>query len=210
MASFLLGDLWILGGVCYGFATDKCRTGPILDAVLDRILSQPSGPRFVAGDFNLEIQDLPQAQVLRSRGFIDVQDLRTARTGVGVDVTCKGKTRKDFLFISPELQAAFVDAKVDPTYWADHSVVSATFELPKEHVPFFAWRQPMHRQTRVQVVLHDPFVPASGDPTARFAHVCRSYEEALSQAEVAEGRPPLSGAERGRGQVQQVRCRRNP
>ena len=158
----------------------------------------------------MEIQDLPQAQVLRSRGFIDVQDLRTARTGVGVDVTCKGKTRKDFLFISPELQAAFVDAKVDPTYWADHSVVSATFALPREHVPFFVWRQPIHRQSKAHVVLQDPFVPADGDPTARFAHVCKRYEDALSTAEVAEGRPPLSGAERGRGQVQQVRCRRNP
>ena len=57
VASFLVGDVWILGGVCYGFATDKSRTGPILDAVLDRILSQPVGPRFVAGDWNLEVQE---------------------------------------------------------------------------------------------------------------------------------------------------------
>ena len=82
MASFLVGDIWILEGVCYGFATEKSRTGPVLDAVLDRVLSQPAGPRFVAGDWNLELHELPQFPLLRARGFLEIQDLRAAITAL--------------------------------------------------------------------------------------------------------------------------------
>ena len=49
VASFLLNDVWILGGVCYGFATDKGRTSPILDAVIDRVLAQPARPALCCG-----------------------------------------------------------------------------------------------------------------------------------------------------------------
>ena len=208
VASFLVGDVWILGGVCYGFATDKSRTGPILDAVLDRIFSQPVGPRFVAGDWNLEVQELPQLALLRARGFIDIQDLRAARTGEAVEPTCKGKTRKDFLFVSPELQATFLAASVDPTFWPDHSVVSASFGLPRDHLVFFSWRQPVPRTSQAVLEGQVHFSASAGDSTERYAQVCHSYEEALSRAEQREGRPPLSAAERGRGRVQEVRCRK--
>ena len=87
VASFLAGDIWILGGVCYGFATDKSRTEPVLDAVIDRVLSQPVGPRFLAGDWNLELHELPQLALLRARGFVEIQDLRAARTGQEVEPT---------------------------------------------------------------------------------------------------------------------------
>ena len=206
--ALLGGDVWILGGVCYGFATDKSRTGPILDAVLDRIFSQPVGPRFVAGDWNLEVQELPQLALLRARGFIDIQDLRAARTGEAVEPTCKGKTRKDFLFVSPELQATFLAASVDPTFWPDHSVVSASFGLPRDHLVFFSWRQPVPRTSQAVLEGQVHFSASAGDSTERYAQVCHSYEEALSRAEQREGRPPLSAAERGRGRVQEVRCRK--
>ena len=201
MASFLVGDVWILGGVCYGFATDKSRTGPILDAVLDRALSQPAGPRFLAGDWNLDA-------LLRARGFVEVQDLRAAVTGQAPEPTCKGKTRKDFLFVSPELQATFKTARIDPTFWPDHSVVSASFELPREHLAFFSWRRPVVRTTQAVISPHMHFASSSSDVTSRFADVCQCYEAALSVAEQQAGRPPLSAAERGRGQAQQVRGRK--
>ena len=108
----------------------------------------------------------------------------------------------------PELQATFLQAKVDPTYWADHSVLSATFEVPKKHIAFFSWRQPLPRASQADVALYEDFVPSGGVATERYAHVCQVYEAALSHAEQSAGRPALSGAERGRGQVQQVRCRK--
>ena len=39
VASFLVSDFWVLGGVCYGFATETHRSYPLFDAVLDRVLS---------------------------------------------------------------------------------------------------------------------------------------------------------------------------
>ena len=209
VAGFLIGDVWITGGVCYGYATSKARTGPILDAVIDRVLSQPTGPRFIAGDWNLELHELPQAALLASRGFVEVQDLRAARSGFAPEATCKSCTRKDFVFLSPELQALFCDAFVDCTYWADHALVAAKLTIPSESIPRFVWKQPQHRSQVSEVALHAPFIPGQGTASERFAHVCQAFEDALSFSEVAAGKPPLARCERGRGQVQGVRCRRD-
>ena len=222
VASFLVADLWILGGVCYGFATDKARTSPLLDSVIDRVLAQRSGPRFLAGDWNLEMHELPQLSRLRAHGFVEVQDLRAALTGVVPEVTCKGCTRKDFLFISPELQAMFRQACVDSTFFADHAVVSASFQAAKDSIPRFVWRMPRRRPhveahprnmpspLRASTVRSSMLATESDDPAARFTSVCQAFELALSSAEVAAGRPPLSEAEKGRGRVQEVRCVRAP
>ena len=100
VANFLVNDFWVLGGVMYGFATDKARTMPVLDELLDRVLAQRTGPRFVSGDWNLEPHQLSHFERLRQEGFIDTQDLRYARFGVPPAATCKRCTRKDFLFVS--------------------------------------------------------------------------------------------------------------
>ena len=73
------------------------------------------------------LRKLPQLSRLHRHGFVEVQTLRAARHGIAPEVTCKNSSRKDFLFISPELQEMFLSCKVDPSYWADHSVVSASF-----------------------------------------------------------------------------------
>ena len=209
VASFLVADLWILGGVCYGFATDKARTAPLLDSVVDRVLAQPSGPRFLAGDWNLEMHELPQLSRLRAHGFVEVQDLRALLTGVLPEVTCKGCTRKDYLFISPELQTMFLQATVDDTFWADHAVIFATFQAAKDSIPRFVWRMPLRRAHVADLPRDMPSsVVATGsvDPSAHFTGICEAFEQALSSAEVAAGRPPLSEAEKGRGRVQDVKC----
>ena len=211
VASFLLGDLWVLGGVAYGYATETHRTQPILDALLDRVLAQKTGPRFVAGDWNLEFHAIPQLERLRRQGFIEVQDLRYARAGVLPQPTCKRSSRKDFLFLSPELQSLFLDVVVDDTYWADHAVISASFRVESESVPRFVWRRPQRRPMGLMrpALVAEP-VASCSSPTDQFAAICDSYEAALSVSEVATGRAPLCPAERGRGRKQEVRCVRTP
>ena len=210
VASFLIADSWVLGGVCYGFATDVHRSFPLIDAVLDRVLSQSVGPRFLAGDLNMLLHKLPQLARLHSHGFVEVQTLRAARHGIAPEVTCKNSSRKDFLFISPELQDMFLSCKVDPSYWADHSVVSASFRATRTHLCRFVWRSPRPRAPLPRGSLPDVATmcdPAS--PTEAFADICQAYEDAWSQAERSQGRPPLAPSERGRGQVQDVKCVRS-
>ena len=116
---------------------------------------QPAGPRFVAGDLNLLLHKVPQLARLQCHGFVEIQDLRAARQGVSPEVTCKNSSRKDFLFVSPELQEMFLACKVDPTYWADHSVVSASFRPSRVHLSRFVWRMPRPRAQQPQGSLLD-------------------------------------------------------
>ena len=200
VSSFLVGNLWILGGVAYGFATDKARTLPLLDALLDRVLAQRTGLRFVSGDWNLEPHQLPQLERLRQQGFIDVQDLRYARTGVPPEATCKRSTRKDFLF------ALFQSASVDDTYWPDHASVLATFRFDGNALSRFQWRMPAQRDlSQCPSLLSGP-VEAYTSPTRQFTAICEAYEASLSAAEVAAGRAPLTSSECGRGRYQDVKC----
>ena len=60
-------------------------------------------------------------------------------------MTCKHRTRKDFLFISRELQALFIEATVDHTFFAGHAVLAARFRRSGDTVPRFIWRMPSHR-----------------------------------------------------------------
>ena len=209
VANFLIGDFWLLGGVAYGFATDRARTLPILDALLDRVLAQRTGPRFVSGDWNLEPHQFPQFDRLRQEGFIDVQDLRFAKFGVPPEATCKGTTRKDFLFISPELQALFQNAVVDDTYWADHSMVSASFKYTGEEVPRFHWRMPARRPAAPdRPGLASAPAQLHCSPSLQYEAICVAYEASVSAAEVMAGKPPLSVSECGRGRPQDTKCLR--
>ena len=90
-----------------------------LEAVTQRVVLQGSGPRFLAGDFNLEPQALHHASVWAEHGFVEVQDLWHQRTGSLPQVTCKNSTRKDYVWISAELQPLLQGVEVDPTWFCD-------------------------------------------------------------------------------------------
>ena len=150
-------------------------------------------------DWNLELHELPQTRSLLSKGFVEIQDIRSSRQGIAPEVTCKNRTRKDFVFVSAELLALFVDAQVDPTYWADHSVVSARFRLPDAYVHRFTRRAPLRRTKPSGLQLPQVSAQVGADPTTTMSNICSAFEDAWSLAERQSGRPPLSSAERGRG-----------
>ena len=93
-----------------------------------RLMYQSHGPRFLAGDFNLLPSEL-HLELLdqwRALGFREVQDIFWERAGIEPRPTCKHCTRKDYLFLSPELQEALVSFHLDDTIFPDHSVLSAS------------------------------------------------------------------------------------
>ena len=55
--------------------------GDLVRAAFDRVLAQASGPRFVAGDFNLEPEDLPHTALLRQHGFRELQEVARIKFG---------------------------------------------------------------------------------------------------------------------------------
>ena len=129
----LLGDVWISGAVMYGepnshqYPAYLRNNEQILHHLSAHVCNLCSGPRFVSGDWNVEQDGLPAFGLLMQAGFRDIQDIALERWGVSIRPTCKGKTRKDFLYISPELQELLIGVSVTDDVWPDHSVLLGKF-----------------------------------------------------------------------------------
>lgn len=143
----LCNDLWITGGVVYGeppgqqHPNARENTEIITTAIFDAIMAYP-GLRFLAGDFNFETTQLDVFHLLHQQGFRDLQDIAKERWACEPQFTCKGKTRKDFCFISPELQAMLVDVVFQDDVWSDHSVMAGVFKGSPKQIVQHWWRQP--------------------------------------------------------------------
>ena len=96
----------------------------------------------MAGDFNVEINYISAFAILHDAGFKDVQDVAAERWGLTPKPISKGKTRKDFLFLSPEVQNLFMHLEVVDDVWPDHAIFSATFSRLSTSVPRQLWYSP--------------------------------------------------------------------
>ena len=114
---------WISGAVIYGYPEGRnhlhahARTEAILDFALQRMLAQP-GPRFMAGDWNFAPDMLQVSTHLHAAGWIEVQDLAWTLHGRPIEHTCKGVSRKDHLWLSPELARGFLALDIDHMVFA--------------------------------------------------------------------------------------------
>ena len=96
----------------------------------------------VAGDFNVLPDSLPSFKILENAGFRDIQTIAFERWGIQPVPTSKGKTLKDYCWISPELQQLLTNVVVDSTVWPDHSVLQATFWHVTKSLPRQVWVPP--------------------------------------------------------------------
>ena len=127
-----INDLWVSGITVYGTPVGPTHPGAretteaLLRAAIKRVI-QAVGCRFIGGDFNCDHDTSPAIAQLRALGFQDVQDLQFKLNGKLPQATCRGRTRRDFLFVSPELAVRFLECRVDDTLWPDHAAVFGVF-----------------------------------------------------------------------------------
>lgn len=57
-----------------------------------------------------------------------MQDIEFARTGKLPVATCRGRTRRDYMFLSPELIRRFIRCEVDTLAWTDHATLKTFFQ----------------------------------------------------------------------------------
>ena len=144
----LFGDSWVSGAVMYGepnshLHPDFMRNNEhVLHHLAAHVCNLCSGPRFVAGDWNVEQDSLPAFEILRQAGFRDLQDVALAKFGISVQYTCKGRTRKDYMYISPELQELLLDVTLDHDVWPDHATLKGKFRSLKCAPPIRIWPTP--------------------------------------------------------------------
>lgn len=139
---------WIKAGIFYGFAKDahtkatQDRSDALLANLTDRIVFAARGYRVIMGDFNQTTKDLPQFEIWRQHGFREVQELACHKWNQEIVPTCKRKSVKDHIWISPELIDILMEVQVDDTFFADHAVLAAKFSDLKPHKPVPIWRKP--------------------------------------------------------------------
>ena len=198
-AAFHVSAPWTVGAVVYGYPEGKThpmalqRTEAMLDFALQR-LSMTPGPRFLAGDFNFEPEALNVTNDLRAKGWVEIQDLHHYRTGAPIQLTCKGVTRKDHLWISPELALAFTGLDICHETFADHSVLRAHFSRRSSRLERFVWPCPKAvpwthvRPLETAVSFAEP-----ADPTEQYSSLWKAKEELAKQDVGHEWLPSMQG-----------------
>ena len=147
-AGFQYGRQWLQGGVFYGnaFQSGGLATRELnnflLSQVFERVGTGARGPRFIGGDFNHFIEDLPVVQTMLQQGWQEVQHLAACRFGQAVQPTIQQKHAKDLLFLSPELTPFVKQVCVEPDWVANHSLVYVVLDIgvASHRVPI--WKQP--------------------------------------------------------------------
>ena len=201
-----IGNLWISGVVMYGVPKGpthpraRSNTDGLLGVAIDR-LQDIDGPKYLAGDFNHDLTDLTAVQRLEALGMIEIQDLFCSRTGVLPRPTCRGKTRRDFLFISHHLVQMFRGLIVDPLAWSDHASLIANFVGVNQDIVRFPWYVPHAYDWREAGQLSPADVVSFEAPlncTEQYSLLWTSFEQRFCDALDTKGKQ-LPARSSGRG-----------
>lgn len=195
-----LGTTWVTGGLIYGYPLSKYhkqplqRTNALLRHVAEHLLLVATGPRYMCGDWNHDIHDLEVTEMLTKCGWQEVQSLELQARGTAIQPTCKQKTRRDFLWLSPELCSSFRSVRVQHDVFTDHSVLFATFDLTAADVTRFVWPCPKPIQwSLVQAQPAEVSFDAHLNPSDQYQQVWAQQEDCAQQELQTNWQPSMAG-----------------
>ena len=211
-ARFFVDQDWVLGGTAYGYAQAAitkavCEaTDRLLHELTNLIVINNSGPRFIAGDWNQELHRLQEPRIWEQHGFVEIQNLAQAKFGILPSVTCKGCTRKDFVYVSRELAERIQSVHIDATLFPDHSVLYAILRDTGTPERTCIWRIPQPlpwtpelvesvRNSESQVNVEDQH------PTQAYRTLCQVFEKDVQVMSKKLNVPELHVSHFGRGQT---------
>ena len=211
-ATFQINNTCIAGGVCYGYAhaPDSRATQDLTDSLLEQLTSLVvegfPGPAFVAGDFNQHPGALGEPRKWESKGWKDIQTWAQELWGVTPGPTCCQVSRKDFVYLSPSLQALLISCSNSFDRFPDHSTLHGILEAPSQPMPIARWPKPTsidYTEVAPQVVsvTSCPQVSVKQSPTEQYAAICSAFEQHVSRVRVQHQLSPLLPAQLGRGQT---------
>ena len=122
-----VSDTPLLTAVVYGVPKSQAHpsafteTEQILKPLTREIVFGRRGPRVIAGDFNHPAESSGEIAIWREQGWQEIQDLALARWSSQIEMTCKGASRHDFIWLSPEAATLCCGLAVHHSF-ADHVV----------------------------------------------------------------------------------------
>lgn len=144
----LVHDTWLTGATVYGepessvYPQRKHNNEQLLQSAIAHVCHLSKGPRFVAGDWNVVSHAVPAFEALEAAGFRDLQDIALQQWGQPIANTCKSATRKDYCYISRELQSLLCEVRVVDDLFADHAVIWGVFNHMSHLLPRQVWNTP--------------------------------------------------------------------
>ena len=209
-ASFQFGHRTVQGAVVYGFAVQpetaatKQQTDLQCQAITHRMLRCSSGLRFIAGDFNQLDGGIDSMQEWATQGWVNIQKWAYDTHGQEIQPTCKQKTTKDHVFVSPELARYLKAVHIDNTIFSDHAVLWASFDSFGKPPLIPRWHQPSAIPWQdVPVNLEAQPCHLQGTASQRYASLCKQFETHVHHGLEAQGKR-LPSQCKGRGQVFEV------
>ena len=207
---FWLGNAWVHGGVTYGYAnqSDSSQTREMTDQLLvqltRQVVANQHGLAFVAGDFNQPYEALVEPRKWEAWGWKELQQLAQERWQISPSVTCKHKTRKDFVFISPQLQK-FVQSICNTwDQFPDHSILSAVMAFLSESLRMAKWFSPKpieytdsEEVAEIQQASCRP-IPQGQDASDTFQAIFHEFEQVVHEVKRKRGQPGLLQFQKGR------------
>ncbi|OLP89203.1 LINE-1 reverse transcriptase-like [Symbiodinium microadriaticum] len=142
-----VGDMPLICANVYGFARGQTheaalqQTNDLLVPLTKELVLGRKGPRIIGGDFNHDAESLQCTHIWRNQGWCEAQELRLQRWQIPLEPTCKGATRRDFLWLSPEAVALCTGVSVEH-HFAEHATLSAVLQVPDKGRSITTWPRP--------------------------------------------------------------------
>ena len=203
---------WFTGGVIYGWAAScdsqavKNQTNLVVAHVFDQIRHH-QGPKFLAGDWNQHPGTLPMHEILEQHGWIEVQTFAEQKWGLIPSMTCKNTSRKDFIYVSPEIQPWIQAVAVVDGLFPDHAVLSVDLEIPgkPEEFPYWTKPQPIRYSSSLVAALKEVTVLHSeeptGNPTEQYHQILHEHEQWVDNLTYSTNKQGINRQQKGRGKT---------
>lgn len=206
-ASFVEGQ-WVHCGTVYGYSEAAHRidvqqqTDLLLQGLTDRLVYGSHGPRIIAGDFNQLKHDIPQVEVWERAGWLDAQDFAQKMWNQAPQTTCKKTTRKDYVFLSPEIQPFVQEVKIDWSFFPDHAVIMVKLDRFGAPQTIPLWRKPSTIDFNLikdsQLSPLEPSQISDGNMDEQYRQIFMDFESRVNQAMIEKGHPGLCSSQKGR------------
>ena len=181
------------------------QTDSLLQGLTSRVVDGATGMRILCGDWNVDRDDIPQADYWESQGWVDIQALARQRWNRPFHSTCKRKTVKDFMYISPEIVPCVHDVWVQWEVFPDHGVLIlalADLATPKP-IPVWPKAKPIAWPDEVEPwTCH---VSPQTDMDAWYEALMMDLEHYADQVMHHSSKPPLAQQQRGRASTKEVK-----
>ena len=157
----------------------------LLEQVTKEVVLSRTGFRAIVGDFNHDETQLQSIAVWKQQGWFEIQQCAEERWNREITMTCKGRTVRDFVWLSPEFKPFVQEARVWELF-ADHAAVAAKIDIPIKEVIQKVWPMaayiPWHKVDKAQweqsTILLDKEA-CEGSVHDHYEEIWRAYEESF-------------------------------